>query len=55
MMFVCPSSGIPRKGTLPAGISEDLIREAPDLAAALKQVGKYLQKRKKDVCMCILG
>ncbi len=40
MTFVCPTSGMPRKGTLPAGISEDSLREAPNLATALKQVGK---------------
>ena len=31
---------MPRKGTLPAGISEESLRGAPSLATALKQVGK---------------
>ena len=38
MTFVCPTSGMPRKGTLPAGISEESLRGAPNLATALKQV-----------------
>ena len=40
MTFVCPTSGMPRKGTLPAGISEESLRGAPSLTTALKQVGK---------------
>ena len=38
MTYVCPNSGMPRKGSLPAGITEDLLRDAPNLATALKQV-----------------
>lgn len=49
MTFICPTSGMPRKGTLPAGISEDLLREAPNLATALKQVEEFAQKKKKNV------
>lgn len=44
MTFVCPTNGMPRKGTLPVGISEDLLREAPNLATALKQVEKSYYK-----------
>ena len=38
MTYICPTSGMPRKGSLPDGVSEESLRDAPNLATALKQV-----------------